>query len=109
MAVPVSSMEYRLAEKLQADHIQYLTQEPLYVTSADFYFPTSPRPLVVFVDGPPHLTENQARKDDIYRTALRHSGYRVLELPYKYDNEKTLIELYEAIRKELAKSSVGIS
>jgi very-short-patch-repair endonuclease len=109
MAVAVSSMEWKIAERLQADHINYQTQVPLPITSCDFYFPTSPRPLVVFIDGPPHLEQNQMRKDDIYRTALRHSGYRVLELPYSNDSEKQCEQLYEQIRKELYRLGVGIS
>jgi very-short-patch-repair endonuclease len=109
MAVPVSNMEYRIAAKLTRDGIRYLTQEPLFISSADFYFPITPKPLVVFIDGPPHLEQAQMVKDDIFRTAIRKSGYRVLELPYSGDSDKTCDSLYQSIRDELARLGVGIS
>jgi len=102
MAVAISSMERRLAMKLQANHVHCLTQEPLCVTSADFYFPTSPRPLAVFLDGPPHLKERQRIKDEVFRGAVRLAGYRVLELPYSGDSMRTLDGLYKSIMDELA-------
>src|SRR5437762_13884746 len=103
MAVRVSAMEIRIAAKLTGDNIRYLTQEPLFISSADFYFPTAPKPLVVFLDGPPHLEESQIRKDDIFRTAIRKAGYRVLELAYSGESQTTCDKLYESIREELAR------
>ena len=103
MAVTVSAMEIRIAARLTQDNVRYLTQEPLYISSADFYFPIVPKPLVVFLDGPPHLTEAQMKKDDIFRTAIRKAGYRVLELPYSGDSQSTCDTLYETIREELAR------
>ena len=103
MAVTVSAMEIRIAERLNRDGIRYLTQEPLMVTTADFYFPTPPKPLVVFLDGPPHLEDSQIKKDDIFRTAIRKAGYGVLELPYSGQSQTTCDKLYESIREELAR------
>src|SRR5437762_3045651 len=103
MAVPVSAMEIRIAAKLTRDNIRYLTQEPLFISSADFYFPTVPKPLVVFLDGPPHLEDSQIRKDDVFRTAIHKAGYRVLELPYAGESDKTCENLYQSTREELAK------
>jgi hypothetical protein len=50
-----SRMEQESAFKLQADRIFYQTQVEIHVTTADFYFPTHPRPLIVVVDGRVHL------------------------------------------------------
>ena len=78
-----SRMEQELAIKLQTDQIRYLTQVEIPVTTADFYFPLEPRPLIVFVDGRVHLKMSQMMKDEELRTLLRKRGYRVLELRYK--------------------------
>src|SRR6266487_4676259 len=43
-----SRMEQELAFKLQEEGIFYQTQVEIPVTTADFYFPTQPRPLIVF-------------------------------------------------------------
>ena len=96
-------MELRIAARLTRDNIRYLTQEPLYVSSCDFYFPIAPKPLVVFLDGPPHLEDNQIRKDDIFRTAIVKAGYKILVLPYSGDSQMTCDSLYESIRTELAR------
>src|SRR3989442_14220348 len=77
-----SRMEQELTFKLQEDRIFYRTQVEIPVTTADFYFPTQPRPLVVFVDGQVHLGKAQMFKDEELRTLLRKKGYRVLELSY---------------------------
>jgi very-short-patch-repair endonuclease len=50
-----SRMEHELALKLQDDRVNYLTQVEIPVTTADFYFPQEPRPLIVLVDGQVHL------------------------------------------------------
>lgn len=73
------------------------------MSSADFYFETRTRPLVVFIDGPPHLEMAQAKKDDIFRTAIRKAGYHVLELPYKTHSDKLVEQFIGLIRTELAK------
>jgi len=42
-------MEAELAIKLQDSGIQYQTQIEIPITTVDFYLPTEPRPLLVFV------------------------------------------------------------
>jgi len=64
-------MELELAFKLQEGRISYQTQVEIPVTTADFYFPTEGRPLIVFVDGKIHLNTSQAIKDEDLRTLLR--------------------------------------
>ena len=93
--------------QLDKDHVRYTTQEPLAVTSADFYFPTSPKPLVVFLDGHPHTKAHQQAKDEIFRSALRLAGYKLLEIPYKGGSIRTFEAIYKQIRDELA--SMGYS
>jgi very-short-patch-repair endonuclease len=92
-----SRMEQELAFKLQEDRIFYQTQVEISVTTADFYFPTQPRPLVVFVDGRVHLGKTQMIKDEELRTLLRKKGYRVLELSYNDYSNKKRDELYHQI------------
>jgi very-short-patch-repair endonuclease len=77
-----SRAEVSLAERLTEARIRYSTQVELPVSTADFYFYTYPRPLVVYLDGPPHLKMSRAIKDEQIRRTLRMVGYRVLELPY---------------------------
>ena len=55
-------MEEELAINLQQDQISYRTQVEIPITTADFYFPVEPRPLLVFVDGPVHLKTSQMLK-----------------------------------------------
>jgi very-short-patch-repair endonuclease len=81
-------MEQELAIKLEHDRINYLTQVEIPVTTADFYFPLEPRPLIVFVDGRVHLGTAQMTKDDELRTLLRKRGYRILELYYDSYSDK---------------------
>src|SRR5256885_4340918 len=57
----------------------YLTQVEIYVTTADFYLPLDPRPLIVFVDGRVHLKMRRMIKDEELRTLLRKRGYKILE------------------------------
>src|SRR6266700_297550 len=84
-----SRMEQELAINLEHDRINYLTQVEIPVTTADFYFPLEPRPLIVFVDGRVHLKTAQMMKDEELRTLLRKRGYRILELCYdNYSNRK---------------------
>ncbi|HYU87155.1 MAG TPA: hypothetical protein VEL52_00420, partial [Candidatus Bathyarchaeia archaeon] len=77
-----SRMEQELAVKLQEDGIQYQTQVEIPVTTADFYFPLEPRPLLVFVDGQVHLGTTRMAKDEELRSVIRKRGYRILELYY---------------------------
>ena len=56
---------------MQEDQILYQTQVEIPVTTADFYFPTQPKPLIVFVDGRVHLGKTQMFKDEELRTLLR--------------------------------------
>src|SRR5881227_483409 len=93
-----SRMEHELALKLQDDRVRYLTQVEIPVTTADFYFPLEPRPLIVFVDGPVHLKTAQMMKDEELRTLLRKRGYRILELYYDIYSDKKRDKLYEEIR-----------
>ena len=94
-------MEQELAFKLQEDGIFYQTQVEIPVTTADFYFPTQPRPLIVFVDGRVHLGKTQMIKDEELRTLLRKKGYRVLELFYNGYSDKIRNELYFQILQSL--------
>jgi len=67
-------MEQELALKLQDSGVQYLTQVEIPVTTADFYFPVEPRPLLVFVDGRVHVGKAQSVKDEELRSLLRKRG-----------------------------------
>ena len=98
-----SRMEQELAIKLEHDRINYLTQVEIPVTTADFYFPLEPRPLIVFVDGRVHLKTSQMVKDEELRTLLRKRGYRILELYYDSYSEKKRDQLYEEILDNLGK------
>ena len=98
-----SRMEHELALRLQDEGINYLTQVEIPVTTADFYFPLEPRPLIVFVDGPVHLKTSQMMKDEELRTLLRKRGYRILELSYSSYTDKKRDELYREILNGLGK------
>src|SRR5438445_13608815 len=98
-----SRMEQELAINLEHDRINYLTQVEIPVTTADFYFPLEPRPLIVFVDGRVHLKTSQMIKDEELRTLLRKRGYRILELCYDCDSDKERDQLYEEILNSLGK------
>ena len=96
-------MEQEIAFKLQDNQIPCLTEVEILVTTADFYFATVPRPLIVFVDGKVHLKFSQAIKDEELRTLLRKRGYRVLELCYDSYSDKKRDELYSEILQSLGK------
>ena len=96
-------MEQEIAIKLQDNRISYLTQVEIPVTTADFYFPLEPRPLIVFVDGKVHLKNSQVIKDEELRTLLRKRGYRILELYYDSYTGKKREQLYEAILDSLGR------
>jgi len=96
-------MELELALRLQEEGVSYLTQVEIPVTTADFYFPLEPRPLIVFVDGPVHLKTAQMMKDEELRTLLRKRGYRILELSYSSNSDKKRDELYREILNGLGK------
>src|SRR3989441_12631477 len=98
-----SRMEQELAIKLEHDRINYLTQIGIPVTTADFYFPLEPRPLIVFVDGRVHLKTSQMVKDEELRTLLRKRGYRILELYYDSYSDRRRDHLYEEILNSLGK------
>ena len=100
-----SRMEQELAFKLQGDGINYQTQVEIPVTTADFYFPLEPRPLLVFIDGRVHLGTSQMVKDVEFRSLLRKRGYRVLELCYESYSDKKRDQLYDEIRNSLANSA----
>src|SRR5438094_2784493 len=101
-----SRMEQELAIKLQDNRISYQTQVEIPITTADFYFPTEPRPLIVFVDGRVNLGKTQAFKDEELRTLLRKKGYRVLELFYKGYSDSKRDELYRQVLECLGKCEV---
>jgi len=96
-------MEQEIAFKLLDDRIQYQTQVEIPVTTADFYFPLEPRPLIVFVDGRVHLGTAQMVKDEELRSLLRKRGYRILELYYNGYSDRKRDQLYEEIRASLNK------
>jgi len=96
-------MEQEIALRLQDNGIRYLTQVEIPVTTADFYFPLEPRPLLVFVDGRVHLGTAQMMKDEELRSLLRKRGYRILELCYNSYSDKKRDQLYEEILKSLGK------
>src|SRR5438445_11607832 len=98
-----SRMEQEIAIKLQDDGIRYQTQVEIPVTTADFYFPLDPRPLIVFVDGRVHLKTTQMMKDEELRTFLRKRGYRMLALCYDGYSDSKRDQLYEEIRASLTK------
>ncbi len=98
-------MEQELAIKLEYDRINYLTQVEIPVTTADFYFPIEPRPLIVFVDGRVHLKTAQAMKDEELRTLLRKRGCRILELVYNTYSDTKRDQLYEELVRLLGISS----
>jgi very-short-patch-repair endonuclease len=94
-------MEQELAIKLQDNGIHYQTQVEIPVTTADFYFPTQPRPLIAFIDGRVHLGKTQMFKDEELRKLLRKRGYRIIELYYKSYSDKRRDQRYEEIRKDI--------
>ncbi len=96
-------MEQEIALRLQDNGIRYLTQVEIPVTTADFYFPLEPRPLLVFVDGRVHLGTAQMVKDEELRSLLRKRGYRVLELYYDSYSNKKRDQLYKEILNSLGK------
>ena len=98
-----SRMEQELAFKLQEDGIFYQTQVEIPVTTTDFYFPTQPRPLIVFVDGRTHLGKTHMIKDEELRTLLRKKGYRVQELFHDRYSDKKRDELYFQLIDRLSK------
>ena len=96
-------MELELAAKLEFSGIHYQTQVEVPVATADFYFPTEPRPTLVFVDGKPHLTTAQMIKDEELRSLLRKRGYKVVELAYNsYSNTKR-DDLFQQLLNNLGK------
>ena len=96
-------METELAIKPQYSGIHYQTQVEIPITTVDFYFPTTPRPTLVFVDGLPHLRTSQMTKDEELRTLLRKRGYKVMELIYRNYSDKKRDELYQEIVHHLGR------
>ena len=99
-----SRMEQEIAIKLQEDGIPYHTQVEIPITAADFYFPTEPKPTIVFVDGRVHLKTSQMMKDEELRSLLRKRGYKVLEMVYSNYSDKKRDELYKEILDSLGRS-----
>ena len=96
-------METELAIKLQDSGIYYLTQVEIPITTVDFYFSTTPRPTLVFVDGLPHLRSAQMAKDEELRTLLKKRGYKVIELIYRGYSDKKRDELYQELVQQLGR------
>jgi very-short-patch-repair endonuclease len=96
-------METELAMKLEYSGIHYQTQVEIPITTVDFYFPTTPRPTLVFVDGLPHMRIIQMAKDEELRALLRKRGYKVMELTYRNYSDKIRDELYQEIIKQLGR------
>jgi very-short-patch-repair endonuclease len=94
-------MEQELAIKLQENGIHYQRQVEIPVTTADFYFSTEFRPLIVFVDGRVHLGKSRFVKDEELRSLLRKRGYRVLELYYNSYSDRQRDRLYDEILSSL--------
>src|SRR5438034_10021969 len=94
-----SRMEQELAINLEHDRIHYLTQVEIPITTADFYFPTENRPLIVFVDCRVHLKTPQMIKDEQVRMQLRTRGYRVLEWFYDSYSDGKRDQIYQEIRE----------
>src|SRR5438445_1797698 len=92
-----SRMERELAIKLESSGIPYQTPFEVPITTADFYFPTEPRPTLVFIDGRPHVTTSQMIKDEELRTVLRKRGYKVVELTYNDYSDRNRDELYHQL------------
>jgi len=101
-----SRMEQELAIRLQEDGIRYQTQVEIAVTTADFYFPIEPRPVLAFVDGQVHLGKAQMVKDEELRLLLRKKGYKVLGLGYSSYSDKKRDELYEEVLISLGASNL---
>ncbi len=97
-------MEIELGIKLQNSGIAYQSQVEVPITTVDFYFPTVPRPTLVFVDGRPHLRALQMIKDEELRTLLRRRGYKIIELVYRNYSDKKRDQLYDQLVDSLAKS-----
>ncbi len=102
-------MEQELAINLEHDRIHYLTQVEIPITTADFYFPSEPRPLIVFVDGRVHLKTAQMMKDEELRTLLRKRGFRILELCYRDYSDKIRDELYAILLDTLSRQNTALS
>ena len=83
--------------------IRYQTPVEIPVTTADFYFPSESRQLLVFVVGQVHLETAQMVKDEELRSLLRKRGYRTLELSYNNYSDKKRDQLYEEILNGLGK------
>src|SRR5207253_9283564 len=98
-----SRMELELATRLQSSGIYYQTQVEVPITTVDFYFPTEPRPTLVFIDGRPHLTLAQMIKDEELRNLLRKRGYRVVELAYTGYSDKKRDEVCRQLLTSLGR------
>src|SRR5207302_10729734 len=103
LCVNPSRMELELATRLQSSGIHYQTQVEVPITIVDFYFPTEPRPTLVFVDGRPHLRTAQMIKDEELRTLLRKRGYKVVELAYNDYSDRKRDELYQQLLNGLCR------
>jgi len=58
--------------KLQYSGIHYQTQVEIPITKVDFYFLTTPRPTLVFVDG--NRSYSDKKRDELYQEIVRQLG-----------------------------------
>ena len=103
-----SMAEMSLAARLSQNGISYRSQVELPVSICDFYFPTYPRPTVVYLDGPLHLKEHRRAKDEVLRTALRAVGYRVVEIPYTPKKGGAMKRCVDEIYRQVCEA-IGVS
>lgn len=77
--------------------------EGIHATIIDYYW-QPPINLAVFLDGPPHLKQNQEVKDEKVDDALKRRGIRVLRISYKPPTtKKGITEIVDQIEKEVKK------
>ncbi len=56
------------------DGVCFQAQVEIPVSTADFYFPIDPRPLLVYVDGPVHRKKAQMIKNEETRSFVAEEG-----------------------------------
>ncbi len=103
-----SRMETELAIKLQDSGVRYQTRVEIPITTVDFYLPTEPRPLLVFVDGRVHFGKTQMIKDKELRSFIAEEGIQssriILQQLFRQETRRTvptsLIQSRKRIEKE---------
>ncbi len=89
-----SRMETELAIKLQDSGVRYQTRVEIPITTVDFYLPTEPRPLLVFVDGRVHFGKTQMIKDKELRSFIAEEGIQssriILQQLFRQETRRTV-------------------